>query len=477
MSQNFQESEEIERRVSEIAIEKLEENKPVTAELQLESVEILETRIRRYTIIVYAVAFITGILNFAQLPNFYYFKDDLKEKPGVYVEAVSFASYPWTIKPLFGYLQDSFYLFGYRSKAWFVLSCSLGAFISFQLYLSKPSVSMFTFYYLLLNIGVVISDVMASGLSLVIVNLKKAHAEAIGEREKRRNSEIAAFVDSGTKKGKKVYGNYILLRFMVRNIGKFVGGVLAKSISLNSVYAVVGLVQVSVLALLLVIPETREVKWFNPEVGNILTLLKQTFKALWRKELMLPFSLVLLSRICPDVSESGNYITTDEMKWTPLQLSFNILASSLLYFAMMLYIINWSENMSFRTKMYIAALSGLSANYIFYRFVMYEDLGFYVMYALNILATIFSNLNFEFFMIAFVGKLSTFCPKGMEGFVVAVVMSVMNFFGIQGNMIGAKLMNHYKIEKGSYDNQIYPMAIAFFYSAFVLLLAPILAKE
>lgn len=262
----------------------------------------------------------------------------------------------------------------------------------------------------------------------------------------------------------------------MRNVGKFGGGSLAKILSINQIYGVIASVELGVLLLLISIPEVKEVKWINEEAGNIFTLFKEFFKSIYRKEILPPLILTLLCRICPEISESGNYIISDELGWSPLTLSLNTLASSLIYFVGMLYVVNFAENISFRNKMFIAAVSGVLANFVYYRFAMYDAIDFVPMFVLHIVHAIFQNLNFEFFIIALVARYSTYCPKGMESFCVATLIAMMNFCGIQGGQFGAKILKSYGIGKGSYEYLIYPMAITFSCSVVTLLLSPVLGK-
>ena len=476
MAQNFQDDAEIERRISDLASLRRVERLSTTLELIHLTVEELETKIKRYVMVVYTVSLFTGLIQFAYYPNFYYFKDGLGTPPGEYLRATSLATYPWAMKPLFGYLQDTLYLGGYRSKGWFVISCLFGIFVSTLYYLQKPSINGFILLDTLLNTAVVISDVMAQGLSVVIVSLKKAHAEAIGQRDKQRNTIVNLAVLKGQSESKKIFGNYNLMRFMIRNLGRFLGGVLVNVLSFNTVYGIIGIAQLGVLTILLIIPEKKEERWINTEAGNIFTLLKAFSKSIWRKELVLPLLLILLFRFCPDISDSGNYILTDEIGWSSLTLSLNTLCSSIVYFIAMLYLVNLAENLSFSSKMYIATIAGVLNTFVYYRFSVFEEVSFALMFSLHILGFIFTNLNFEFYMIAFVARYSTYCPKGMENFGVASVAALMNLGRIQGSIIGSKILTHYHIGSGHYEDLVFPTAIGFFFTIGVLLLTPVLGK-
>lgn len=476
MTQYLQESEEIERRVSSVVIENMAEVKEADPELVNQPIEVLESKIRGYTWMIYAIGVMTGITSFAALPNFYYFKDVLKENPDVYMKAINLASLPWSLKPISGYLQDSINLGGYRSKGWILFATLLAALVSVKFFLQAPSVSSFTYLFFLLTLGAVIGDGLAAGLSVMIIGLKKAHAEALGRQNGNRESAILRSIEKSETEGKKIYGNYTLLRFMIRNVVKFAGGVLAETFTINMVYGVIGVVEISVLLFVLVVPEVKEVKWINEEAGNIFTLFKLFLKSIFRKDILAPFGLALLVALSPTVPDTGDYIVTDELGWSPLIMSINTLAASLIYFVGMLYIVNFAENLSFRNKMFIGAVSALLANFVLYRFTIYESFSFVPMFTIHIVQTIFQNLNAEFFIIALVARYSNYCPKGMESFSIAALNALINFCGLQGSLISAEILEYYHIEKGNYYNLIYPVAISFGCSVITLLLSPVLGK-
>lgn len=472
----MEEEIEIERRVSQVMVESYANMQPYLMENSEESLENLAKQIRNYTIIVYSVAFATGVLQLAYYPNFYYFKDELKQPPNVYIRISAFVSYPWTIKPLFGFIEDWIMLLGYKAKIWLILSCIISACVSALLFISSPDPFEFTVLYLMINVGIVISDVMAQGLSVVIISLKKAHAEQLARSQKRRNTLMNLDIEESVTEGKKIFGNYTTLRFIIRTLGKFIGGVLAKTIRFGTVFAVIGSAQVIVMAIVIVVPEERKHKWLNNDAGSLCQKILSFFKSISTKTIILAFVLVVLTRICPNVTDVGDFILTDEMKWTPFELSFNLFIAGIVYFVAMIYLVNLASKMKFMTKMYYGACSFVFMNYLMYRFVFYENISFGPMYLLTIISTFASNFSSEIMMIAFIGRYSTVVPKGMESFCVAAVISLMNFSGIQGGTMGAALLSHYGVKKGTYENLVYPVAISFGYSVLALLTTPFLGK-
>ena len=409
MSQPFQEEGEIERRKPESKPENSDDKIPNIPKSMRESLEVIDTKIKRYSIIVYAIAFATGILQFAYFTNLYYFIDVLQQRPRLYIKATCAASYPWIIKPLFGYLHDSHYLAGFRSKHPFIISSLSGAFASALLFFTRPTVASFSFYYLLLNLSVIISDIMAKGLSTIIKSLNKTKDEIL--EEAREQSGSPPKVEKGHQR-KKIFGSYTLRRFVIRNIGKLLGGILVNIISFNTMYGVIACIQIGVLCLLLTTHETGDVKWFNPKSDNVITR----------------------------------------------------------------FFVRRSENFGLYTKICIGSVSGAVASLLYYRFAMDEDRSFVELFGLQILGALFQKLNFELFLRAFTGHSSSDLPRGIKSFYSTAVIALMNFCSIQFNLFGPIILDHFGIGNGTHAQVIFPIAINFCCTMGALLLTPVLGK-
>lgn len=73
------------------------------------------------------VYFVQGVLGLSDLAVSFYLKDDLHLDPAETGVISGFSSLPWLVKPLYGFISDSFPLFGYRRRSYLVLSGLLGA--------------------------------------------------------------------------------------------------------------------------------------------------------------------------------------------------------------------------------------------------------------------------------------------------------------------------------------------------------------
>lgn len=70
-----------------------------------------------YTIII-TVAFLSGCMDLSRLAVNYYFKDDLHFTPAQLSWTLGLIGVPWMIKPLYGFITDTFPIWGYRR--WYV---------------------------------------------------------------------------------------------------------------------------------------------------------------------------------------------------------------------------------------------------------------------------------------------------------------------------------------------------------------------
>ena len=57
----------------------------------------------------------------ADLAISYYFKEDLKLSPAEFSYIMGLTKLPWFIKPLWGYISDSYPIFGFRRKPYLIV--------------------------------------------------------------------------------------------------------------------------------------------------------------------------------------------------------------------------------------------------------------------------------------------------------------------------------------------------------------------
>jgi len=73
------------------------------------------------------VYFVQGILGISRLAVSFYYKDTLHLGPAELSLISSISVLPWVVKPVYGFVSDSFPLFGYKRRSYLVLSGLLGS--------------------------------------------------------------------------------------------------------------------------------------------------------------------------------------------------------------------------------------------------------------------------------------------------------------------------------------------------------------
>ena len=74
------------------------------------------------------VYFNQGIGSLTGQPLFFYLKEKLLLDPSTIMYLSSVTTLPWMIKPLYGWISDSFPLWGYRRKSYMIFEASRKSF-------------------------------------------------------------------------------------------------------------------------------------------------------------------------------------------------------------------------------------------------------------------------------------------------------------------------------------------------------------
>lgn len=111
------------------------------------------------------VYFNQGIGSLTGQPLFFYLKETLGLAPSAVMYLSSVTTLPWMIKPLYGWLSDTFPIFGYRRKSYMILSGLLGIFTALTIGI-VPALPLAALYALLVldSLGGAMKDVAVDGI-------------------------------------------------------------------------------------------------------------------------------------------------------------------------------------------------------------------------------------------------------------------------------------------------------------------------
>lgn len=117
-----------------------------------------------------SVAFIDGALRITNIPSFYLWKDYLGLSPGMNCLLRYFTKLPWCVKPLFAYFSDRHYIFGYRTKIYFIITGILNIAAYLLLGIQVKSVLYTAVLVFIEQASIAWRDCLAEGLMVVISN-------------------------------------------------------------------------------------------------------------------------------------------------------------------------------------------------------------------------------------------------------------------------------------------------------------------
>jgi len=200
---------------------------------------------KRYNKISYLlISFHSGICTLSDLAIQYFFKDELKLKPGNMSQILSISFIPWMLKPLFGLITDLIPIFGYRRKYYIILCGLLNIFC--WLYMSFVATtlmeSVITLFFI--NVAVAFSTVLGEAIVVELSNLDNLNF-SINENHNENDKE-----NLETKKDHKAK-DLISLFFILKHIGilvsSYLKGLLVDVMKIKNIFLISAFTPIMIL--------------------------------------------------------------------------------------------------------------------------------------------------------------------------------------------------------------------------------------
>ncbi|KAL2469885.1 Folate-biopterin transporter 1 [Abeliophyllum distichum] len=387
------------------------------------------------------VYFVQGVLGLSRLAVNFYLKDDLHLDPAETAIITGVSSLPWLVKPLYGFISDSFPLFGYRRRSYLVLSGLLGALSWTLMATFADSKYDVAFCILLGSLSVAFSDVVVD--SMVV------------ERARGESQSMSGSLQSLCW-GSSAFGGIVSSYFS----GSFVG-----AYGVRFVFGLTALLPLITSAVAVLVKE-QPVR--GPGRGQSLLLsssgfgesAKQSIMQLWdavkQPNVFLPTLFIFLWQATPQSDSAMFYFTTNKLGFTP----------------------EFMGRVKFVTS--VASLIGVGLYNGFLKkvplqriFLVTTCIGSALGMTQVLLVT---GLNRQFgisdewfaigdsLIITVLGQASfmpvlvlaaKICPQGMEATLFATLMSISNAGSVLGGLIGAGLTQVFGVTKDNYDNLVF----------------------
>uniref|UniRef100_K3WZA8 Major facilitator superfamily (MFS) profile domain-containing protein n=1 Tax=Globisporangium ultimum (strain ATCC 200006 / CBS 805.95 / DAOM BR144) TaxID=431595 RepID=K3WZA8_GLOUD len=384
-----------------------------------------------FLVLVSAVYAVQGFNSFSALAVNYFFKDNLKLQPAESQTLMTLMMFPWGIKPLYGIISDSLPFFGYHRKSYMILFSSLGCLAC-----------------LALSIPDGISTPLGAVCVLVINSLSAAVIDVV----------IDARVVEMSRLDPKYGANDLqsvswMSMSMGGVLGSFLSGPATHQLGVRGVFFFAATGPSVILMFSLFMKEPKSTTGSK----NFLSSAKRQFRQLkgaittpviWKCALW----VFLSGAVSPGYSQIFFFFSTDVLKFTPEFLG-TVSAFGFVFLLIGTLIYNaFFKDVSFRRIFLIAQLSLALVSMLDVILVTRANLNMGIpdkAFVLGdaVIADVISRLK-TMPVLVLCAKL---CPKGVEGTLFALLMSISNFSYSVSEFWGAFICHSLGISKGAYD--------------------------
>ncbi|KAJ4955844.1 hypothetical protein NE237_012627 [Protea cynaroides] len=384
------------------------------------------------------VYFVQGVLGLSRLAVSFYLKDDLHLDPAETAVISGFSALPWLIKPLYGFISDSFPLFGYRRRSYLVLSGLLGAFSWSLMATFVDSKYDAAFCILLGSLSVAFSDVVVD--SMVV------------ERARGESQSTSGSLQSLCW-GSSAFGGIVSAYF---------SGSLVEAYGVRFVFGVTALLPLITSAVAVLVKEKRilgTAKGYglSPVGTTFLESLKQNMIQLWdairQPNVFLPTLFIFLWQATPHSESAMFFFTTNKLGFTPEFLGRVKLVTSIASLLGVGLYNGFLKNVPLR-KIFTATTilgSGLGMTQIFLVTGLNRHFGIsdeWFSIGDSLIITVLGQASFMPVLVL-AAKL---CPQGMEATLFATLMSLSNAGSVIGGLLGAGLTQLFGVTRENFDN-------------------------
>ncbi|CAH9080821.1 unnamed protein product [Cuscuta europaea] len=383
------------------------------------------------------VYFVQGVLGLSRLAVSFYLKDDLHLDPAETALISGFASLPWLVKPLYGFISDYFPLFGYRRRSYLVLSGLLGALSWSLMSTFVDSKYSAAFCILLGSLSVAFSDVVVD--SMVV------------ERARGESQSMSGSLQSLCW-GSSAFGGIVSAYF---------SGSLVDAYGVRFVFGLTALLPLITSAVSVLVNEhpvrgplkgqniSLDDSFFKSSKNNII----QLWEAVKDPNVFLPTIFIFLWQATPQSDSAMFYFTTNKLGFTPEFLGRVKLVTSIASLVGVGLYNGFLKNVPLRKIFLATTIIGTTLGMTQVLLVTGLNRQFGISdewFAIgdSLIITVLGQASFMPVLVL----AARICPQGMEATLFATLMSICNGGSVLGGLIGAGLTQIFGVTRDKFDN-------------------------
>ncbi|RMX67468.1 hypothetical protein DD238_001293 [Peronospora effusa] len=382
-------------------------------------------------VLIIVVYIVQGFASFTALGINYFFKENLNLQPTQSQMLQMVMKMPWRIKPVYGILSDSLPLFGYHRKSYMMLCSILGTIAA--LTLAVPD--------LVTTPSVAVLVLMAQSLSMAVIDVViDARVVEISRLDPNNGANDLQSV------------SWIAMS-LGGMIGAFLSGPATKSLGVRGVFGASALGPLTTLLFSIFMEESKSTLSKSQFVSSATTQLRQLKTAICTPVVWMCALWVFISHaISPAYSQIAFYFSTDVLHFTPEFLGIvSAIGFIFLMGGTMLYNLCFA-NVSFRRIFLVAQLSLALVSLADVVLVTRTNLELGIpdkafVLGDHVVADVIGRLKTMPIMVL----CAKLCPRGIEGTLFALLMSISNVSNSVSEFWGAMLCDWMGIAKDEYD--------------------------
>ena len=354
----------------------------------------------------------------------YWLMEDVGVSPAQMGAIFGVTTIPWCLKPLYGFISDSYPLFGFRRRPYMVVMSFLSCFMWIVLPFVPHDEFVITLVMTMSSIGMSFTDVMADSLLVEVA--------------RDESNENRGIVQSWAW----------IMRFVGGLVASGFGAVAYTYLGSVKVFLLNSMVPVAIAVLSVSIPDSptkQRVNW------------RETSGKLWsavrRPGIYRPALFIFLICVTPGYGGAMTFFYERELKFTPIEFGILDIMGYIVSIIGTLIYKKWLRNVSF-IKIFGWALA-LS-------FVLENSLLLLVLHTNRIMGIpdfvfalaerIVITLVGQFISMPMVVLGARVCPVGVEATLYALLMSITNFGGVISSEWGSLFTTMFGISGTNFTN-------------------------
>lgn len=397
------------------------------------------TNAQTLRIMMIAVAFIDGALRITNIPTFYLWKDYLGVSPGVNCLLRYITKLPWCVKPFFAYFSDRYYIWGYRTKIYFILMGIIQIVTFMFLAVPNKNVIWTTFLILVGEATVAFRDSLAEGLMVVI------------SREEDAKNAMLNGKNSQESSSQKYVSVIFVLRFFGTLASSFVAGILLERftpqqiLGMCSIFPLVNLLHALFFFGEKRVLDTTEIvsKFESFRPGEIFTFIE-------KNDLTSFLLYVVVMLVWPNTISGVRYYLIDTLGFSTYDIGTIFTLSSLFYLIYMFFLNTFFPNYKYRN--FFVAICIMMAINIAARSLQIVPSLKSLAYLFAVIDQTVNNLFYDLPMIPLLAIVCRICPRLQEATYYAFFVSVSNFFCSLANFTGFLYLDLMDVTTTNFSN-------------------------